>query len=173
MAPLEEMHTAMVNRSIRTIKAVCLTTPTVAATTNELFPGTRVPHRFLGHHSSNPLRPSPTPAAADCSPCAYFRGRSSHSSVPGRHSAASSDNCPEQHELTEQRIRRTEQRLRRTEQWLRCQQNHEREERQQLLPAYTRCDTTASTSLRRSSWTSSAGKLPSSRSRHCSLRLHF
>lgn len=27
MAPLEEMHTAMVNRSIRTIKAVCPINP--------------------------------------------------------------------------------------------------------------------------------------------------
>jgi hypothetical protein len=44
MAPLEEMHTAMVNRSIRTIKAVCLITPIVGATTNELFLGTRIPH---------------------------------------------------------------------------------------------------------------------------------
>lgn len=32
MSPLEEMHTAMVNRSIRTIKAVCLARPIASVT---------------------------------------------------------------------------------------------------------------------------------------------
>jgi hypothetical protein len=139
---------------------------------NDVPLGTRIPHRFRHHYTSKPLRPSPALATADCPPCAYFRGRSSHCTIPGGHPATPTDLCSEQQELEQpERIRTTEQWLR-PEQRLRRRQSDRREE-QQLLPASARCDTTTPTSLRCSSWTPSAGELPSSCPRHSSVRLQL
>jgi hypothetical protein len=113
MAPLEEMHTAMVNRSIRTIKAVCLTwinQATAGATSNIQIPGARIPHRCRYHHTADPLGPPPAHAAADSPPCSHLRRRRSDASVPGWYYSAPTYHGLEQHEPT-QRLRPAEQRL--------------------------------------------------------------
>lgn len=165
---MEEMHTAMVNRSIRTIKAVRFTRTDlfVVVEANVKITGTRIPHRCSGHLSADPLGSSPAHAPADCPPCAPLRWRRSDSQFPGWYPAASGLSHG-QHEPPEQRLRTAEWRLR-------TEQSGRRKEGQQLLPASIYpCRIATSSRVHCSSWTPSSSQLPASRASHRAVSLQL
>jgi hypothetical protein len=77
MGSAEEMHAAMVNRSIRTIKAVKTAGGQLQLASPDLIlsTGTRIPLRCLRHQPTDSQRIAQQSSGADSSPCADLSRR--------------------------------------------------------------------------------------------------